>query len=332
MKSRFPLTCFCIVVLISCALGQTYEVNGQGGSSAPGQDGQIGWGSSIEVARQARAAQDALNRQDYPAAVSFAERAAKAAPQNAELWFLLGYAARLEDHYQAAVDAYLRGLKIQPGSVRGMAGLAQTYAKMGRTDEAEKILKRVVELNPKDANSLQLAGELLVNSDPAQSIELLLRSDAIHPSPHTELLLAHAYDHVNKPEESGRYLNRAKNLAPHDPEVLRAVAGQFRDQGQYDQAITTLQSIPSRSLDVQAELAYTYQLAGKPQEAADIYIKLAKSAKGNLGLSLSAAQALVNLGQTDAATAFVDEARKVDPNNYRLDAIAGAIDEADNRF
>jgi len=332
VKSRFPLTCFCIVVLISCALGQTYEVNGQGGSSAPGQDGQIGWGSSIEVARQARAAQDALNRQDYPAAVSFAERAAKAAPQNAELWFLLGYAARLEDHYQAAVDAYLRGLKIQPGSVRGMAGLAQTYAKMGRTDEAEKILKRVVELNPKDANSLQLAGELLVNSDPAQSIELLLRSDAIHPSPHTELLLAHAYDHVNKPEESGRYLNRAKNLAPHDPEVLRAVAGQFRDQGQYDQAITTLQSIPSRSLDVQAELAYTYQLAGKPQEAADIYIKLAKSAKGNLGLSLSAAQALVNLGQTDAATAFVDEARKVDPNNYRLDAIAGAIDEADNRF
>ena len=63
------------------------------------------------MARQARAAQDALKRNDYAAAVSFAERAAKSAPQNPELWFLLGYCARLEEHYPAAVDAYRRGLK-----------------------------------------------------------------------------------------------------------------------------------------------------------------------------------------------------------------------------
>ena len=53
----------------------------------------LGWGSSIDVARQARAADEALKRNDYAAAVSFAERAAKSAPQDAELWFLLGYAA-----------------------------------------------------------------------------------------------------------------------------------------------------------------------------------------------------------------------------------------------
>ncbi len=50
-----------------------------------------------------------------------------------------------------------------------MAGLAQTYAKMGRDADAEQLLKRVVEANPKDANSLQLAGELLLNSDPTQA-------------------------------------------------------------------------------------------------------------------------------------------------------------------
>ena len=51
-----------------------------------------------------------------------------------------------------------------------MAGLAQTYAKMGRIPEAEQLLKRVVEANPKDATSLQLAGELLLNSDPNRSL------------------------------------------------------------------------------------------------------------------------------------------------------------------
>jgi cytochrome c-type biogenesis protein CcmH/NrfG len=175
VKSRFPLTSFCIVLFLSSAWAQTYDINGQG-SSTPnqpdkktssdsaqqgnsGENGNgFGWGSSIDVARQARAADEALKRNDYAAAVSFAERAAKSAPQDAELWFLLGYANRLADHYPASVDAYNRGLKIKPGSTNGMAGLAQTLAKMGRVAEAEQLLKRVMEANPKDASSMQLAG------------------------------------------------------------------------------------------------------------------------------------------------------------------------------
>ncbi|MGA8621089.1 MAG: tetratricopeptide repeat protein [Candidatus Sulfotelmatobacter sp.] len=284
------------------------------------------------MARQARAAQDALKRNDYAAAVSYAERAAKSAPQNPELWFLLGYCARLEEHYQASVDAYNRGLKIQPNSVRGMAGLAQTYAKMGRSAEAEQLLTRVVDANPKDANSLQLGGELLLNSDATKSLELLQRADALQPNAHIELLIAHAYEHLGQREESAKYLNRAKSRAPKDPEVLRAVAGEYRDQGQYDLAIAALQAIPAKTTDVQADLAYTYQLAGKQQEAADLYTRLAKSAKGNLGLNLSAAQALVALGQTDAARPFLDEARRLDANSYRLHAILGSIAEGENRF
>ncbi len=118
------------------------------------------------VARQARAAQDALQRNDFAAAVSNAQQAVKSAPQNAELWFLLGYAARLDEKYPLSVDSYNHGLKLQPNSVRGLAGLAQAYARMGRTQEAEQLLQKVVEASPKDANSLQLAGELMLNSDP----------------------------------------------------------------------------------------------------------------------------------------------------------------------
>lgn len=346
MKTRFPLTSFCIVFLFSYAFGQTYDVHGQG-TSTPSQttstsDAQqtdsnqsssgLGWGSSIEVARQARAAQDALTRNDYVAAVSFAERAAKSAPQNAELWFLLGYAARLDGRYPASLDAYNRGLKIQPSSVKGMAGLAQTFAKMGRDADAEQLLKRVVDANPKDANSLQLAGELLLNSDPAQALELLKRADALQASPHTDLLIAHTYERLGQPDEFTNYLNRARNRAPRDPEVLRAVAGEYRDQGQYDQAISTLEAIPIKTTDIEAELAYTYQLAGKQPEAADLYSRLAKAAKGNLGLDLSAAQAWAGLGQPDAANSYLEDARRIDSNNYRLHAILGAIAESDNRF
>jgi tetratricopeptide (TPR) repeat protein len=342
VKSRLLLTSLWALFCCSCALSQTYPVNGQGDAPASkGQspnkapadasDSNIGWGSSIEVARQAHAAQDALKRNDYAAAMSFAEKAAKSAPQDSELWFLLGYAARLGDRYQASVNAYNHGLSIRPNSVNGMAGLAQTYAKMGRDAEAAQLLQRVIDANPKDANSLQLGGELLLNSDPNHSLELLRRADTLQPSAHTDLLIAHAYERLAQPEESERYLNRAKARAPKDPEVLRAVAGQYREQGQYDAAIATLRQLPSKNTDVQAELAYTYQLAGKQQEAANLYTRLAKATKGNLALDLSAAQALVGLGQSDAARTYLEDARKIDANNYRMHAILGSIAEAEDR-
>ena len=332
-----------VLGLLGRTRGQTYDVNSQGSpqagkqtKTAPANSPQSGpdfsWGSGIDVARQARAAQDALKRNDYAAAVSYAEQAAKSAPQNAELWFLLGYAARLHERYQLSVDSYNRGLQTQPNSVRGLAGLAQTYAKMDRDQEAEQLLRRVVDANPKDAESLQLAGELLLGTDPKQSLDLLLRADAEQPSAHSELLIAHAYDRLGRPDESTRYLDRAKSRAPRDPDVLRAVAGQYRDQGKYDQAIATLQAVPSKNADLLAELAFTYQLAGKHQEAAELYTRLAKEAKGNLGVELSAAQAWVNVGQPDAARPFLEAARNIDSNNYRLHAILGEIAESDDRL
>jgi len=350
MKSRCPFASFCVAVLlciavfVGAALGQTYGVGGQADPS-PSADQKkkpasndasptgpdLAWGSSIDVAREARAAQDALKRNDCSAAVPFAERAAKSASQNPELWFLLGYAARLCDRYQSSIDAYNRGLRLQGNSSRGLAGLAQTYAKMGRDAEAVQLLQRVIDANPRDPDNLRLAGELLLNSDPKRSLDLLRRANDLRPSAHVELLMAHAYDRLGQPDESARALARARSRAPKDPEVLRVLAAEYRNQGQFDLAISSLQAFPSKASDVQAELAYTYQLAGKQQEAADLYSRLAKSDRSNIGLNLSAAQAWVNLGQMDAARPFLDDARKIDGNNYRLHAILGAIAETDEQ-
>ena len=118
------------------------------------------------------------------------------------MWFLLGYTARLADRYQLSVDSYNHGLKLEPNSVRGLAGLAQTYAKMGRTQEAEQLLQRVIDANPKDANSLELAGELMLSTDPKAALPLLQRAEALQPTAHGDLLIAHAYERLGQPEDS----------------------------------------------------------------------------------------------------------------------------------
>ncbi|HSS99707.1 MAG TPA: tetratricopeptide repeat protein, partial [Terriglobales bacterium] len=182
------------IALAGIALGQTFDVGGQKDSQSKqsGANSQqtpnLGWGSGIEVARQVRAAQDALNQNDYNSAVSHAVQATKAAPNDSEVWFLLGYCNRLAGHYQASLDAFQHGLAHKPGAVRGMAGMAQTYVKMGRDEEARQLLLKVVAENPKDPDSLGLIGELFLDSDANRALEFLRRADGQKPSSHFELL------------------------------------------------------------------------------------------------------------------------------------------------
>jgi hypothetical protein len=100
MNYGFWTICLLAITAGGCsAYAQTYQIGPD--TSKPSQHQQngaqpdLGWGASIENARLARAAQQALQRGDRVQALQYAERAAQAAPNDPQLWFLLGYAARL---------------------------------------------------------------------------------------------------------------------------------------------------------------------------------------------------------------------------------------------
>ena len=334
------------VLLLGAALccAQTFEVAPHSDASrtsgatspararaAPTTAENIGWGSGLEVAQQARAAQAALGAGEYAAASAHAERAARAAPQNADLWFLFGYAARLAGRYQASADAFQHGLAVRPASVQGLAGLAQTYAKMGQNEDARRLLLQVVAASPNSANELQLAGELFLSSDPQHALDLLKRADGLDPLPRTELLMARAYQMLNRPDAANQSLERARSRAPHDSDVLRAVAAYYRENRKYDLALSMLDQVTTRTAEYWAELAYTYQLAGKKKEAADAYVQAASAAQGEIGYQLGAAEALLNVGKIEAATELLGRAETLNADHYRLHAIRGRLASLQDR-
>ena len=98
-------------------------------------------------------------------------------PNDPRNWFLLGYAWRLAGNYSKSLDAFDRGLARSPNSVEGLSGKAQTYIRMGQTDEAKKLLLQVIAANPRRGNDLAMAGELFMQSgDLRQATSLLERS------------------------------------------------------------------------------------------------------------------------------------------------------------
>jgi cytochrome c-type biogenesis protein CcmH/NrfG len=112
---------------LACVVqAQTYKVGDVSPQTSPATPDQtsssnkLGWGSNIQNARLARAAEQALKNGNYAAAVDYAQRAAQAAPNDAQLWFLLGYAARLDKKFQLATDSYEKGLHLNPSSLDGI--------------------------------------------------------------------------------------------------------------------------------------------------------------------------------------------------------------------
>jgi tetratricopeptide (TPR) repeat protein len=274
----------------------------------------------------------ALQHGNHALARDYAQRAVQAAPNDPQLWFLLGYAARLDGQYQQAVDAYSHGLRLDPSSLDGQSGLAQVYSLTGRTEEAERILKQVVASGPDRTGDLTMLGEMSMRSkDYAGAIDWLDRAEKIHPDARAELLLALSYQQTKQTDMANRYLELAEHRAPNNPEIQRAMAGFYRDTGNFAQAIAVLQSIRSPKPDVTAEIGYTYQLDGKPAESARFFARAANEDPKDMTLQLSAAQAEIVTGSIAEANSFLKRASLLDASNYRLHALSGEIAELQDR-
>jgi tetratricopeptide (TPR) repeat protein len=336
-RLKTVLVCVQVGALACLVQAQTYKV-GDSSTQKPGNpqtnnadqtsspNKSLGWGSNIQNARLARAAEQALKNRQYAAAVDYAQRAAQAAPNDPQLWFLLGYAARLDGKLQLAVDSYNRGLRLKPSALDGISGLAQTYSNMGRTEEAVRLLNQVLSADPKRVNDSVLLGEILMRSgDYNAALNVLGRAEGTQPGTRSELLMALSYQHLKQFDQANRYLALAKQRDPNNPEVQRSLAGYYRETGNYPAAIAALKSIHNARPDVKAELAYTYQLDGKQEEAAKLYSQAANAAPGDLALQLSAAQAQVSVGSIDHAKPFLQRAKAIDAEHYRLHAVLGEI-------
>lgn len=322
------------IVVSACVVeAQTYDVGPgmpAGSQSETGQskpsDQPLGWGSNIQNARLARAAEQALQHGDHVLALEYAQRAAQAAPNDPQLWFLMGYAARLDGKQSLSVDSYSRGLRLSPSSLEGLSGLAQTYSVMGRTEDAEHLLKQVVSSDPRRRDDALLLGDLYMRSaDYTEALDWLGRAERIQPGARSELLMALSYQHLKQMDMADRYLKLAKGRDPNNPDVQRTLAGYYREVGSYPEAIAALKSILNPKPDVIAELAYTYQLDGKPDDSARLYVQAANADPKDLDLQFAAAQAQVADGSIEAAKPFLSRAAAIDAGHYRLHAIRGEI-------
>ncbi|HEY6971650.1 MAG TPA: tetratricopeptide repeat protein, partial [Candidatus Angelobacter sp.] len=262
----------------------------------------------------------------YTESVTFAQRLTQIAPNDARHWFLLGYCARMARKSQISLDAYQHGLQLAPRAVEGLSGMAQTYMNMGKADQAKKLLMEVIAANPSRPTDLAMAGELFMQSgEYGTALNMFERAEALQPSSHTETMLAILFMKQKQPARAKQLLDRALARNPKNTDILRAVANYYREAHDYKSAIAILKRATNQTPDYLAELAYTYELAGMKNDAANAYEKAAMMAPKEINVQLSAAEAQMRISNPDKTRIFLARAERIDPNHYRLHAIRGDL-------
>jgi tetratricopeptide (TPR) repeat protein len=92
--------------------------------------------------------------QDWVAAAEAFRRAIALRPAFADAWNELGFALRHQARYAESLDAYGEALRLRPDFPEALEYLGEAYVKLGRLDDARRVLER---LRPLDAAR---AGEL----------------------------------------------------------------------------------------------------------------------------------------------------------------------------
>jgi tetratricopeptide (TPR) repeat protein len=90
----------------------------------------------------------AKNAKNWPAAVGSFQKAVSLKPAFPEAWNELGFSLRNQGNYPDSLKAYDEALRLRPNFPEALEYLGEAYVKLGRLDDAHKVLER---LKPLDA-------------------------------------------------------------------------------------------------------------------------------------------------------------------------------------
>jgi tetratricopeptide (TPR) repeat protein len=131
--------------------------------------------------------------------------------------------------------------------------LGNILGRLGKYDEAERELRRELEINANDSLALWKLGELLLRTNPQEARELLERGVRLNSElPQLVLAYGRALARTGDTEKAVEQFRRIVQLAPEEDSVHYHLSAAYRRLGRIEES--------------KAELAYFEKLAKKKSE------------------------------------------------------------------
>ena len=252
------------------------------------------------------------------------------------------------DYAERAVSEYKLAMTADPGSLFLRVELAELYAQMGRGGEAVQEAENVLKIDPDYPDAHRLLANLYLHMlDTTQTDRNATKDNLNKAITHLEALvrvvpsdadswlkLGRLYRAVNQPAKAQDAFGKALKADPESRVGLANLAEMFLQQGDYDQAVETLNRIPDSEMDSQllGMLAMAYSQGQHADKAVETYEKALAQDPDNAELRRYYAEALLSNGKTAAARTQLQKILKADPEDGQAYLRLGQIDRQEGRF
>ena len=180
-------------------------------------------------------------------------RLGEVAPHSYQFFLLLAQDAETRGDDATALKNLEEAVRVKPDATGVHYALGSVLARLGKYDEAERELRRELEINANDSLALWKLGELLLRSNPQEAREVLERGVRLNSElPQLVLAYGRALARTGDTERAVEQFRRVVQLAPEEDSVHYHLAAAYRRLG--------------RSEESKAELARFEELAKKKSE------------------------------------------------------------------
>ena len=152
---------------------------------------------------------------DERGAFVYLKKAIELTPRNPDLWTNLGVFHASRGHFDHAISAYRRALKLKANHGAAVRGLANAYGALGRPDNARFYQRRVAHSRVRDAYTYYTLAQRAYQAErPSESLELLSQAIRLHREDHRfHRLQGEIHDLKGNSAAANESYQRARRLA-----------------------------------------------------------------------------------------------------------------------
>jgi tetratricopeptide (TPR) repeat protein len=242
------------------------------------------------------------------------------------------YAEKREDAERAG-EQIQRCLEPNPAGLAAVRLAVQIYESLELPEQATATLRRAVEAEPAEFRLRQSLADRLLAEDKAEEAEAQLREAAeALETPEAWYALSNLRRNAGEPELALEAIERALELAPGNPEELRFVlADLLAEVGKLEEAERVAAELTEPSYRDIARGRILLE-RGEPAEALVALGSGIQAWPNNAGARLLAAEAALDLGDTERAMIELREATRLGPEDNNAALLLGRLYLARGEF
>jgi tetratricopeptide (TPR) repeat protein len=258
---------------------------------------------------------------DVKGAVEAARRMTDLLPNATTSWMLLGDALARNQAFEEAIQAFTAALDLDLQNVWAVQSLAQTYERMGKTDDAIREYRRSLQLKPRLGSAWLALGQLQEKkgqqAEAQESYQMALKN-RIHRATDLAVLAQFCQNRGWFEAAATNYCDASK-LNPSDP-LLLVKAGQcFSALGRTSEAeqqyLEAIRVAPDHSGQAHFLLGLSLGRRAKPAEATEQFREAVRLMPNVVEARVNLAIALLDQGRTAEALEEFHEVLRQSPTN-----------------